>query len=280
MKQSSTSPLLPRPSATEVPYVYSPESLPEKHVTSTKRGRGGRAFSSLASHQGDPGSIPNRVTTDPRMGESCRTMPLVGGFSRGSPVSLPLHSGAAPYSPQSPSSALNISLSFWDWGNSSLATSLGQGRRKDLTRSRSEYVIRATPIRTPSVPSLLCARRAITRDYLQLPVTTCDDRRLPVTICDYLLLPANTCDNPEQPLSITQHGSDTRNTKCTAVGQVLAYFDWKTVRVANRMSEAKRCSVRGQNEVTISPWKCWHLRSTYGVVLGIQPGMELWPRER
>ncbi|KAJ8871740.1 hypothetical protein PR048_028076 [Dryococelus australis] len=41
----------------------------------------------LASHQGDPGSISSRVTPDFRMWESCRTMPLVGGFSRRSPVS-------------------------------------------------------------------------------------------------------------------------------------------------------------------------------------------------
>ncbi|KAJ8866855.1 hypothetical protein PR048_032716 [Dryococelus australis] len=44
-------------------------------------------LSLLASNQGDPGSIPGRVTPDFRMWESCRTMPLVGGFSRGSPVS-------------------------------------------------------------------------------------------------------------------------------------------------------------------------------------------------
>ncbi|KAJ8871087.1 hypothetical protein PR048_027391 [Dryococelus australis] len=41
----------------------------------------------LASHQGDSGSIPGRVTPDLRKWESCRTIPLVGGFSRGSPVS-------------------------------------------------------------------------------------------------------------------------------------------------------------------------------------------------
>ncbi|KAJ8885472.1 hypothetical protein PR048_011669 [Dryococelus australis] len=45
------------------------------------------AVSLLASHQGDPGSIAGRVTPDFRMWESCRTMPLVGGFARGSPVS-------------------------------------------------------------------------------------------------------------------------------------------------------------------------------------------------
>ncbi|KAJ8878278.1 hypothetical protein PR048_018855 [Dryococelus australis] len=44
-------------------------------------------ISLLASHHVDPGSIPSRVTPDPRMWESCRTMPLVGGFSPGSPVS-------------------------------------------------------------------------------------------------------------------------------------------------------------------------------------------------
>ncbi|KAJ8869581.1 hypothetical protein PR048_028573 [Dryococelus australis] len=40
----------------------------------------------LASHHGDPGSNPGWVTPDFRMRKSCRTMSLVGGFSRGSPV--------------------------------------------------------------------------------------------------------------------------------------------------------------------------------------------------
>ncbi|KAJ8872713.1 hypothetical protein PR048_026327 [Dryococelus australis] len=62
-----------------------------------------------------PPTKANRVQSsagslmDFRMWESCRTMPFVGGFSRGSPVSPPFHSGAAPYSPQSPSSALKTS---------------------------------------------------------------------------------------------------------------------------------------------------------------------------
>ncbi|KAJ8881114.1 hypothetical protein PR048_017587 [Dryococelus australis] len=42
----------------------------------------------LASHQGDPGSIPGRAITDFRMWESCRMMPLVSGFSQGSPARL------------------------------------------------------------------------------------------------------------------------------------------------------------------------------------------------
>ncbi|KAJ8898037.1 hypothetical protein PR048_003397 [Dryococelus australis] len=42
--------------------------------------------------------------------ESCRTMPLVGGFLGVLPFPLPLHSSAAPYSLHSSSSALNTSL--------------------------------------------------------------------------------------------------------------------------------------------------------------------------
>ncbi|KAJ8866577.1 hypothetical protein PR048_032436 [Dryococelus australis] len=46
-----------------------------------------RAVNLLASPRDYPGSIPCKVTPDFRMCESCRTIPLVGGFSRGSPVS-------------------------------------------------------------------------------------------------------------------------------------------------------------------------------------------------
>ncbi|KAJ8878373.1 hypothetical protein PR048_018950 [Dryococelus australis] len=49
-------------------------------------------------------------SADFRMCESCRAMPLVGGFSRGLPFLPRFHSGAAPYSPQSPSSALKTSM--------------------------------------------------------------------------------------------------------------------------------------------------------------------------
>ncbi|KAJ8882624.1 hypothetical protein PR048_014436 [Dryococelus australis] len=41
-------------------------------------------FRLLASHRGEPGSISGRFTPDFLKWESCRTMPLVGGFSRGS----------------------------------------------------------------------------------------------------------------------------------------------------------------------------------------------------
>ncbi|KAJ8869035.1 hypothetical protein PR048_030586 [Dryococelus australis] len=49
-----------------------------------------KAVRLLASHQDNPGSIPGRVTPDICKLESCLTMPLVGGFSRLSPVSSTL----------------------------------------------------------------------------------------------------------------------------------------------------------------------------------------------
>ncbi|KAJ8873236.1 hypothetical protein PR048_026870 [Dryococelus australis] len=54
----------------------------------------------LASHQANPGSNPGRDIPDFNTWRSCRTMILVGGFTRGSPVLPTLHSGAAPYSPR------------------------------------------------------------------------------------------------------------------------------------------------------------------------------------
>ncbi|KAJ8887891.1 hypothetical protein PR048_007375 [Dryococelus australis] len=45
----------------------------------------------LASHQSDPCSIPARVTPDFCMWESCWTMPLAGGFPRGSAISIALY---------------------------------------------------------------------------------------------------------------------------------------------------------------------------------------------
>ncbi|KAJ8876153.1 hypothetical protein PR048_024062 [Dryococelus australis] len=45
------------------------------------------AISTLAPQQGKPASISGRVTPDFRKWKSCRTMPLVGGFSRGSSIS-------------------------------------------------------------------------------------------------------------------------------------------------------------------------------------------------
>ncbi|KAJ8867728.1 hypothetical protein PR048_031531 [Dryococelus australis] len=46
------------------------------------------AVSLLTFHQGEPGSFPGRVTPGfSHMCESCRTIPLFGGFPQGSPVS-------------------------------------------------------------------------------------------------------------------------------------------------------------------------------------------------
>ncbi|KAJ8869924.1 hypothetical protein PR048_028935 [Dryococelus australis] len=47
----------------------------------------------LASHQHEPRSMPGQFTPDFRKWELCRTMPLVGGFSRGFPVSPALSFG-------------------------------------------------------------------------------------------------------------------------------------------------------------------------------------------
>ncbi|KAJ8869268.1 hypothetical protein PR048_030840 [Dryococelus australis] len=60
------------------------------HLLEVIAGVGGHhgAVSPLASHQGEKGSIPGRVVPDFRMWESCWTMPLVDGFSPGSPVSF------------------------------------------------------------------------------------------------------------------------------------------------------------------------------------------------
>ncbi|KAJ8886295.1 hypothetical protein PR048_012506 [Dryococelus australis] len=63
-------------------------------------------FTFLASHQGETGSIPGLLTPAFCKWESCRKMPLVGGFLGDLQFSPPSHSGAAQYTPQSPSSAL------------------------------------------------------------------------------------------------------------------------------------------------------------------------------
>ncbi|KAJ8880186.1 hypothetical protein PR048_016652 [Dryococelus australis] len=65
-----------------------------------------RAVSTLASHQGKPGSIPSRVTGFSQVG----IVPDDAVGLRVFPFPPPLHSGAAPYSLQSPTSALKTSL--------------------------------------------------------------------------------------------------------------------------------------------------------------------------
>ncbi|KAJ8893926.1 hypothetical protein PR048_006527 [Dryococelus australis] len=70
-------------------------SRPVPKILAQRRGRGGLADILLASHQGEPGSIPGRVTPDTRMWESCWTMPRLAGFFGGLPFPSPSHSGAA-----------------------------------------------------------------------------------------------------------------------------------------------------------------------------------------
>ncbi|KAJ8867243.1 hypothetical protein PR048_031042 [Dryococelus australis] len=57
------------------------------HISSFSVSRGGKVVRLIASHLGEQGSIPGGSLPDFRMWELCRTMPLVGGFSRGSPIS-------------------------------------------------------------------------------------------------------------------------------------------------------------------------------------------------
>ncbi|KAJ8894108.1 hypothetical protein PR048_006718 [Dryococelus australis] len=60
-----------------VAFIYSSRATKHREIHATQ----------FVYLQGDPGSIPGRVTPDFRMWESCRMMPLAGGSSRGSPVS-------------------------------------------------------------------------------------------------------------------------------------------------------------------------------------------------
>ncbi|KAJ8875056.1 hypothetical protein PR048_022946 [Dryococelus australis] len=91
-----------------VPLTISNVQRTPNHTEIT--GHGGLVVRLLASHQGELLSIPNGVAPDLRMWESCRTMPLVGGSSRGYHVSPALSFRSTPYSPQPPSSALKTSI--------------------------------------------------------------------------------------------------------------------------------------------------------------------------
>ncbi|KAJ8870272.1 hypothetical protein PR048_029293 [Dryococelus australis] len=79
-------------------------SIVRADAANSARGRGGSAISTLAPHQGEPCSIPGRVTGPSPLGI------WSAGFLGNPPFPLPLHSGAAPNSLQSPTSALKTSL--------------------------------------------------------------------------------------------------------------------------------------------------------------------------
>ncbi|KAJ8867355.1 hypothetical protein PR048_031156 [Dryococelus australis] len=81
------------------------------HIEALARGRGGPVGRALVPQRGELGSTPSVVILSFRTWESRRTMPLVGGFSRGFPVSSrPSTLGAAPYPPRFTSSVLKTSL--------------------------------------------------------------------------------------------------------------------------------------------------------------------------
>ncbi|KAJ8874324.1 hypothetical protein PR048_025170 [Dryococelus australis] len=70
----------------------------------------GSAVSTLASHQGESGSIPGQVTGFSQVGIVLDDAVWLAGFLGVLQIPPPPHSGAAPYSFQSPSSALKTSL--------------------------------------------------------------------------------------------------------------------------------------------------------------------------
>ncbi|KAJ8883900.1 hypothetical protein PR048_015755 [Dryococelus australis] len=94
--------------------------------------------SGTAVHTRSPPTKANRVqppaeSSGFRKWESCRTMPLVGGFLWDIPFRPPLHSCASPYSLRSPTSALKILLlrvaqisSLTYYGNSSFTLAIHQ----------------------------------------------------------------------------------------------------------------------------------------------------------
>ncbi|KAJ8877237.1 hypothetical protein PR048_021691 [Dryococelus australis] len=91
---------------------------------------------------------------DFRKWESCRTMPLVGGFSRGSPP--PRHSSAAPYSLQSPTSALKTSLLR------AAQSSLTHFSR--ASENMFEAILLAPPVEIKKIDLSTCARSGVGRD--------------------------------------------------------------------------------------------------------------------
>ncbi|KAJ8888462.1 hypothetical protein PR048_007952 [Dryococelus australis] len=94
------------------------------------------AVNLLASHQGDPGSIPGRVTPCGNCTGRCRWL---AGFLGDLPDSPPFHSGAALYSPQSPSSALKTSMLRAVQISSLTHSGLAIFKRNDVYRSSCFY---------------------------------------------------------------------------------------------------------------------------------------------
>ncbi|KAJ8874428.1 hypothetical protein PR048_025277 [Dryococelus australis] len=146
----------------------------------------------LASHQSDSGSIAGRVTPDFCKWESCRTMPLFGGFSMRFPVSPTLSFRRFSILTQSPPSALKTSMlratqrfqiiqhTLRVSRKPAVSADICSQRRTSLKewdvparlRSRSEGAIRATLTRTPSSSSLLGARHARPYGGQQQPLSS------------------------------------------------------------------------------------------------------------
>ncbi|KAJ8894977.1 hypothetical protein PR048_000285 [Dryococelus australis] len=100
------------------------------------------------------GSLP-----DFRMWESCRTMPLVGGFSRGSLVSPALSFRPAPYSPQTTSSALKTSLLR---ATQIYSLTHSNNRTEDLPRRDRGMNARSSDYMSATLPQSYGDRRPLT----------------------------------------------------------------------------------------------------------------------
>ncbi|KAJ8898025.1 hypothetical protein PR048_003385 [Dryococelus australis] len=123
--------------------------------------------------QGEPGSVADRVTGFSHKWESCRTMPLVGEFSRGSPVS-----------PSFRRRSIFISITFFGsqylavkcrpnlWRNI-LAVERRQGFRK-VGRSRSGEKVTKVTLSGISVNLMYCGQLRVVNSVKLLSLLSAD----------------------------------------------------------------------------------------------------------
>ncbi|KAJ8894903.1 hypothetical protein PR048_000210 [Dryococelus australis] len=90
--------------------------------------------------------------------EKSEVVPLIGGFSRGPPVSPPFHSGAAPYPLQSPSSALKNSMTDAEGAsrNIHVTQNYTAGTAKSLQARRLAALVSPSRVRESSYGSAAC----------------------------------------------------------------------------------------------------------------------------
>ncbi|KAJ8878873.1 hypothetical protein PR048_019472 [Dryococelus australis] len=153
-----------------------------------------------------------------RMWESCWTMQLVGGFSRGTPVSPALSfPGAAPCSPQSASSALKTSMLRADQ-----ISSLTHPMAVLILRKADEYTARTRVDLKQSLSKVL-----------SLSVSTGGTRRLEVGSPLALLPPPDGCHPPVS--------RPTQQKKTATAGNSSLEATWNRYRTARRVNARISC---------------------------------------